>query len=192
MFAPCCSPTRGWTVAFFLSDWQLRHTWSGLKTQDTWRGRTAPRTGPKRFPGRYCLSESTLQHISFRSSINLESTLPAIPSTRIPATSMSAPQKPGGGGFNKMFVMLPVMLLARKIDGEDPNVVFWVRLAYGVVQAITLAIAGYTYIQVSTCSNEKMVYVPPPPVVSMQRLLSDSLKAMILSQLSFTSSSAFC
>lgn len=36
-------------------------------------------------------------------------------------------------GFNKMFVMLPVMFAARKLDGEDPNVIYYLRISYFTV-----------------------------------------------------------
>jgi hypothetical protein len=74
-------------------------------------------------------------------------------------------------GFNKMFVMVPVMLAARKIDGEDPNIVYWLRVAYAVVQTICVLIVVYTYVQSSAVSaasgkNQGVVYVSPPPQVS--------------------------
>jgi hypothetical protein len=71
-------------------------------------------------------------------------------------------------GFNKMFVMVPVMLAARKIDGEDPTVVYWLRVSYAVVQTFCVLAVVYTYIQASAVSgkNQGVVYVPPPPQVS--------------------------
>ena len=33
--------------------------------------------------------------------------------------------------MSQMFVMLPVMLYARKLDAEDPNTVLLIRCAYG-------------------------------------------------------------
>ena len=68
--------------------------------------------------------------------------------------------------FNKMFVMIPVMLLARKLDAEDPNVVFYLRLAYGCIQTINLLVVLYTYWKASAVKADRVVYVPPPPVVS--------------------------
>lgn len=72
--------------------------------------------------------------------------------------------------FNKMFVMLPVMFLARKLDGEDPLVVYWLRVAYVVVQVICVLAVGYTYLQASTIAksdaSSKVVYVPPAAAVS--------------------------
>jgi hypothetical protein len=70
-------------------------------------------------------------------------------------------------GFNKMFVMVPVMLAARKIDGEDPNIVYWLRVSYAVVQTFCVLIVVYTYIKasavVSSVNSQGVVYVPPPP-----------------------------
>eukprot|EP00565_Helicotheca_tamesis_P005603 CAMPEP_0185724866 /NCGR_PEP_ID=MMETSP1171-20130828/1229_1 /TAXON_ID=374046 /ORGANISM="Helicotheca tamensis, Strain CCMP826" /LENGTH=356 /DNA_ID=CAMNT_0028392815 /DNA_START=107 /DNA_END=1177 /DNA_ORIENTATION=- len=70
-------------------------------------------------------------------------------------------------GFNKMFVMLPVMLAARKLDGEDPNTIFLLRCAYGAVQAIMIVLVLYIYSQASALSkqkgHDKVVFVPPPP-----------------------------
>eukprot|EP00339_Tiarina_fusa_P027004 CAMPEP_0116998804 /NCGR_PEP_ID=MMETSP0472-20121206/1749_1 /TAXON_ID=693140 ORGANISM="Tiarina fusus, Strain LIS" /NCGR_SAMPLE_ID=MMETSP0472 /ASSEMBLY_ACC=CAM_ASM_000603 /LENGTH=340 /DNA_ID=CAMNT_0004698069 /DNA_START=202 /DNA_END=1224 /DNA_ORIENTATION=- len=68
---------------------------------------------------------------------------------------------------NKLFIMLPVMFLARKIDGEDPNIVYWLRVAYGTVQTCCLLIVVYTYIQASsaqTALSQKIVYVPAAAV----------------------------
>lgn len=68
--------------------------------------------------------------------------------------------------FNKMFVMLPVMFMARKLDGEDPMVVYYLRIAYGVMQSLCIMIVLYTYLQASTVAskyNNRIVYVPPPP-----------------------------
>jgi hypothetical protein len=71
--------------------------------------------------------------------------------------------------INKLFIMLPVMFAARKIDGEDPNIVYWLRVAYGTVQTICLLIVAYTYIQASsaqTSLGQQIVYVPAAAVVS--------------------------
>jgi hypothetical protein len=77
-----------------------------------------------------------------------------------------------GVGFNKMFVMIPVMLLARKLDGEDPTTIYWLRCAYGGVQALCVLVVVYTYIQASayasatTTDKTTVVYVPAPATVS--------------------------
>jgi hypothetical protein len=70
--------------------------------------------------------------------------------------------------FNKLFVMLPVMLAARKIDGEDPNNVYWLRVAYATIQAICVIIVIYTYIQSQMAAGKMqgVVYVSPAPQVS--------------------------
>lgn len=66
--------------------------------------------------------------------------------------------------FNKMFVMLPVMFAARKLDGEDPMIVYYLRIAYGIVQALCVVAVLYTYMQASAASTKypnKIIYVPP-------------------------------
>mmetsp|Transcript_25733 Transcript_25733/g.63016 ORF Transcript_25733/g.63016 Transcript_25733/m.63016 type:complete len:334 (+) Transcript_25733:33-1034(+) len=65
----------------------------------------------------------------------------------------------------KLFIMLPVMLAARKLDGEDPKVVNLLRLAYGGVQACCVLLVLFTYFR-STAAAEKAqgtIYVPPAP-----------------------------
>lgn len=71
--------------------------------------------------------------------------------------------------FNKIFVMLPVMLAARKLDGEDPNIVHWLRVAYGSIQICCVIIVAYTYIQATAAAGKAQgtVYVPPPPQVTV-------------------------
>ena len=63
--------------------------------------------------------------------------------------------------------MLPVMLAARKLDSEDANIVYWLRLAYGTIQTCCVLLVAYTYVQASaTASTEKaqtIVCVPAPP-----------------------------
>jgi hypothetical protein len=75
----------------------------------------------------------------------------------------------GGPGFNKLFIMIPVMLAARKIDGEDPTTVYWLRIAYGSVQGLCVLIVLYTYIQASafaSSAEKRVVYIPSAPTVS--------------------------
>lgn len=70
--------------------------------------------------------------------------------------------------FNKMFVMLPVMLAARKIDGENPDTVFMLRCAYGAVQSLIVLLVAYIYISSRSVSSgkdkDRLIYVPPAPV----------------------------
>jgi hypothetical protein len=69
-------------------------------------------------------------------------------------------------GFNKMFIMVPVMLAARKIDGEDPNIVYGLRVAYGTVQFICVLLVVYTYIKASSgATSPTVVYVPQAATV---------------------------
>ncbi|CAB9528399.1 Phosphate transport (Pho88) [Seminavis robusta] len=68
--------------------------------------------------------------------------------------------------FNKMFVMLPVMFAARKLDGEDPMVVYYLRIAYGVMQGLCVLVVLYTYLKASSAASQytdRIIYVPPPP-----------------------------
>lgn len=67
---------------------------------------------------------------------------------------------------NKLFVMVPVMLAARKLDAEDPTQVFWLRVAYATIQAMCILIVAYTYIQAAAIASKfpgGIIYVPPAP-----------------------------
>jgi hypothetical protein len=81
------------------------------------------------------------------------------------------------GGFNKLIVMVPVMLAARKIDAENPTTIYWLRLAYGSVQALCILIVAYTYIKASSYASSTsnkdttVVYVPAPPTVRLLTLV---------------------
>lgn len=73
---------------------------------------------------------------------------------------------PTKGGFNKIFVMLPVMLAARKIDAEDPQVVQYLRIAYGSMQALCVLVVLYTFMRASSIGDKdasNVVYVPTAP-----------------------------
>jgi hypothetical protein len=74
--------------------------------------------------------------------------------------------------FNKMFVMLPVMLAARKLDGEDPQIVFLLRCLYGAVQTVAILIVLFVYTKAAAAAadpvNNVKIYVPPPPQVSVE------------------------
>jgi hypothetical protein len=72
--------------------------------------------------------------------------------------------------FNKMFVMIPVMLAARKLDGEDPNIVYWLRVAYFTVQCAIVMLVVYTYIQAGAAARGRdsmLIYVPPAATVRL-------------------------
>ena len=74
-------------------------------------------------------------------------------------------------GFNKMFVMLPLMFAARKLDSEDPQTVYWLRIGYGVMQTLCILAVAYTYWQATLVSGiRSVVYVPPPPQVRLMFL----------------------
>ena len=64
-----------------------------------------------------------------------------------------------------MAVMLPVMLLARKLDSEDVNQVQAIRIAYGCIQAICVLVVLYVYYTASSINEKKIIYVPPAPQV---------------------------
>ncbi|KAL7562965.1 hypothetical protein ACA910_018604 [Epithemia clementina (nom. ined.)] len=64
-----------------------------------------------------------------------------------------------------MFIMIPVMLAARKIDAEDPNVIYWLRVAYAVIQIACVLVVAFVYLQSSSAAGKsKIVYVPPAPM----------------------------
>lgn len=70
--------------------------------------------------------------------------------------------------FNKMMVMVPVMLAARKLNAEDPNMVYWLRVAYACMQCICVVVVIYTYIKASAFAAQNMthlIYVPPAAMV---------------------------
>ena len=66
--------------------------------------------------------------------------------------------------------MLPLMFAARKLDGEDPNIVFMLRCAYGSIQALILLAVLYTYMTAVKLSKSKIkdkeILVPGPHQVS--------------------------
>lgn len=72
--------------------------------------------------------------------------------------------------INKLFVMLPVMLAARKLDGEDKDIIFMLRCCYGCVQAIAVILTLFIYTKASAAAKERgndvKIYVSPPPQVS--------------------------
>jgi len=63
------------------------------------------------------------------------------------------------------------MMAARKLDGEDPNIIFMLRCIYGAVQAIAVLVTLFIYTKATAASNESgnavKIYVPPPPQVSI-------------------------
>ena len=72
------------------------------------------------------------------------------------------------GGFNKLFVMVPVMLAARKLDAEDPDTVNYLRFSYGCMQSICVLIVLYTFYKANSLSGKNalnVVFVPAAPTV---------------------------
>jgi len=65
----------------------------------------------------------------------------------------------------KMFVMLPMFYLTRKLDNTDPNVVFYCRVLYGVVQLFQIIGIMFIYraLRRDNPRNATLCYVPPPP-----------------------------
>jgi phosphotransferase system glucose/maltose/N-acetylglucosamine-specific IIC component len=92
-----------------------------------------------------------------------------------PPLTKAPEHKNGALPFNKMFIMIPVMLAARNLKNDDLDTVFMIRVAYVVVQSICLILAVYTYIVISSIqgsstmnntSINRIIYVPAPPQVS--------------------------
>ena len=82
--------------------------------------------------------------------------------------------------FNKMFVMLPVMLAARKLDGEDPNTVYMVRVAYAAVQTLCVLVVLWTFLKARTLQNNStIVYVPAAAQVSVSLSVSSYLSLLL-------------
>ena len=70
--------------------------------------------------------------------------------------------------FNKMFVMLPVMLAARQLDGEDAHIVYLVRVAYAAMQTLCVVAVLWTFFRArSVRDSTTIVYVPVAPQVSI-------------------------
>lgn len=60
--------------------------------------------------------------------------------------------------------MLPLILASRYIDGEDPKVILYLRIAYFSVQSVIVLFTIYTYIQATVAAqgkDDKVIYVPP-------------------------------
>jgi len=68
-------------------------------------------------------------------------------------------------GFNKLFVMVPVMLAARKLDAEDPTTINYLRIAYGCMQSICVSIVLYTFVKASSLKNRREHILVPVPSV---------------------------
>jgi len=77
----------------------------------------------------------------------------AVGAIAAPGAPAAAAAKAPGVGFNKMFVMVPVMLAARKLDAEDPKIVHYLRIAYGSMQTICVLVVLYTYMKASSKSS---------------------------------------
>ena len=66
------------------------------------------------------------------------------------------------------------MYLVRKLDAEDPNIVFLLRCAYFSVQSIIVMITLYIYTQATKLGNGKhkdvVIYVPVPVQVCIRMI----------------------
>lgn len=66
------------------------------------------------------------------------------------------------------------MLAARKLDGEDPKVVLYLRCAYAAVQCVAVIVILFVYYKASLAAKDKAnavkIYVPPPPQVCCEFL----------------------
>mmetsp|Transcript_12324 Transcript_12324/g.18921 ORF Transcript_12324/g.18921 Transcript_12324/m.18921 type:complete len:336 (+) Transcript_12324:91-1098(+) len=68
-------------------------------------------------------------------------------------------------GVNKIFIMLPMIFAVRKLDADDPNVVYWLRVAYFGVQTIIGLLVMYIYLMSSRAikgHENRLIYVPQP------------------------------
>jgi len=66
-------------------------------------------------------------------------------------------------GVNKLFIMLPMMFAVRKLDSEDPNVIYWLRVAYFSIQSIIVLLVLYVYLVSSAAirgQENRLIYVP--------------------------------
>jgi len=82
---------------------------------------------------------------------------------------MAGPTIPGAPkvGFNKVFVMIPVMLAARKLDAEDPQTIEYLRIAYGSMQTVCVLIVLYTFMKASSLTGKdksNIIFVPAAPM----------------------------
>jgi hypothetical protein len=67
------------------------------------------------------------------------------------------------------------MLAARRLDGEDPKVVLYLRCAYAAVQCVAVIVILFVYYKASLAAKDKAnavkIYVPPPPQVCVHNML---------------------
>lgn len=61
-------------------------------------------------------------------------------------------------------------MAARKLDGEDPNIIFMLRCVYGAVQTIAILVTLFIYTKARSAAKDRgnnvKIYVSPPPQVS--------------------------
>ena len=109
------------------------------------------------FCGGHCLFLSYVMHLNFHHPGSPFSYAPTPASTIFILTKSPRSR-------------LPVMLAARKLDGEDPKVVLYLRCAYAAVQTVAVFIVLFIYFKANAASkdsaNAVKIYVTPPPQVS--------------------------
>jgi len=66
-------------------------------------------------------------------------------------------------GMGEMIVVLPVMMVANKIDFTDPTNLMLVRGAYAAIQILLLALSYFVYRSIQKENNTTKIKVPPPP-----------------------------
>lgn len=63
--------------------------------------------------------------------------------------------------------MIPMMIAFRKLDGEDPSIVFALRCSYGIIQGLILLAVLYVYLAAVKISKsprkDDEIFVSPPP-----------------------------
>lgn len=70
---------------------------------------------------------------------------------------------------NKLLIMAPLMYGVRKLDQEDPDIIFMLRCSYTIIQFLIILSVLYVNMVASKISKSKMkdkeIFVPPPPQV---------------------------
>lgn len=68
--------------------------------------------------------------------------------------------------LNKFLMLLPLMLAARKLDGDNPKTVLIIRLIYFSVQAVIVVLVVYLYFQSKSLFRSQQlnvsIYIPSP------------------------------
>jgi len=62
-----------------------------------------------------------------------------------------------------MLMIVPIMMVANRIDFSDPTYLMAVRVAYVSTQIVMLIMCYVTYTSIQKQNNQKKIKVPPPP-----------------------------